>query len=66
MAIEHDHRMGAAIERIDIVVLVDADRGDIGIELVAGRQFCPIVDHLEPEAVRSEYHRHGTPSPLGI
>jgi len=51
----------AAVERIDIVILVDANRRDIGIELVAGRQFRPVVGDLIPKAARTEYDRHGDP-----
>ena len=29
LAVEHDHRMLAAVERIDVVVAVDADGGDL-------------------------------------
>ena len=43
VAVEHEHRVLAAVEGVDVVVLVDADRRDIGVELHAGRQFRPIV-----------------------
>jgi hypothetical protein len=61
LSVEHAHRMLAAIEGVDIVVLVDADGRDIGVELHAGREFCPTLGHLVAIAVRPEYHRHGVP-----
>ena len=59
VAIEHAHRMLAAIEGIDIVVRVDADRRDIGVEFHAGRKFRPIVADLVAVAVSPKYDRHG-------
>jgi hypothetical protein len=59
LAVEHAHRMLTAIEGVDVVVLVDADRRDIGIELHAGRQFRPVVGNLIAIAVCSEHDRHG-------
>jgi hypothetical protein len=50
-----------AVERVDIIVLVDADRGDVGVELRAGRELRPIVADLVAIAVRSEDDRHGLP-----
>ena len=44
VAVEHDHRVFAAIEDVDAVLAVDADRGDVG-ELPAVRQFCPVLHH---------------------
>jgi len=35
--------MLAAVESVDVVVFVDPDRRDIGVELHAGRQFGPVV-----------------------
>ncbi len=63
-AIEHAHRVGAAVEGVDIVVFVDSDGGDVRVESPPLRQFGPIVDDLIPEAVRSEYYRHGGSSPF--
>jgi len=56
--------MLAAIEGVDIVVPVDADRGDIGVELHAGRELCPVVLDLVAVAVGPEYRRHGGSFPL--
>jgi hypothetical protein len=68
VAVEHDHRVFAAIEAVDIVVFVDPDRRDIGIEGPAIRQFGPVVNDLVTKAVRPEYYRHGGPllSPKGL
>ncbi len=63
-AVEHAHRMRAAIERIDVVAAVDSDSGDVRVEGPPLRQFGPIVDDLVPEAVRSEHYRHGGSSPF--
>jgi hypothetical protein len=46
--------MGTAVKSIDIVVLVDPDRGNIGVERQSVRQFCPVVDDLITKAVHSE------------
>src|SRR5215467_14198193 len=62
VGIEYDHRVFAAIEAIDIVVLVDPNGGDIGIEGPAFRQFGPVVGDLVTKAVGSEYYRHGASS----
>ena len=59
VAVEDAHRMLAAIERVYIVIPVDADRGDIGVEFIAGRQFRPILSDLVAIAIGSEYDRHG-------
>ena len=59
--IEHAHRVLAAVEGIDVVVLVDADRRNIGVELHAGGELCPIVTDFIAIAVRSQYYRHGVP-----
>ena len=42
VAVEHDHRMLAAIEDIDIVMLVDADAADF-LERPARRKFRPVL-----------------------
>src|SRR5215472_9126840 len=61
-AIKHAHRVPAAVEGVDVVVLVDPDRCDIGIEGPTFRQFGPVVDDLVSKAVRSQYYRHGASS----
>jgi hypothetical protein len=53
--------MLAAVEGIDVVVLVDPDGGDIGVEFHAWRQFRPVITNLIAIAVRSQYYRHGDP-----
>src|SRR6516165_5167017 len=59
VAVEHTHRMLAAIEGVDIVMAVDADRRDIGVELHARRKLGPIVADLIAVGVRSKCDRHG-------
>ena len=44
VAVEHDHRMLAAVEDIDAVLAVDGDRGDV-VERPAVRQLRPVLDH---------------------
>ena len=63
-AVEHAHRVLAAVERIDIIVPVDTDRGDIGVEFHARRQLGPPVIDFIAIAIRPEYDRHGISSPL--
>ena len=43
-AVEHHHRMVAAVEDIDAVAAVDCDGGDVG-ELPAVRQLAPVLHH---------------------
>ena len=40
------HGVRAAVERVDPILRVDADRRDVGVELTAGRQLRPVVDDL--------------------
>ena len=42
VAVEHDHRVLAAVEDIDVVVAVHADAADF-LERPAGGQFCPVL-----------------------
>ena len=42
VAVEHEHRVLAAIEGVDVVLRVDADRGDIGVELLPGGSFAQL------------------------
>jgi TolB-like protein/class 3 adenylate cyclase/lipoprotein NlpI len=59
VAVEHRDRMRAAVEGIDPVMAVDADRGDIAqLDLV--RKLCPIGANLEREPAAAELHRHQT------
>src|SRR6202012_3403647 len=45
IAVEHDHRVFAAIEHIDVVVAIDADRADL-LERPAWRQLRPVHHRL--------------------
>src|SRR5260370_13364160 len=66
VAVEYAHRVLAAVEGVNVVVLVDADRGDVGVELHARRQLSPIVADFITIAVRPEYYRHGDSSSLRV
>jgi hypothetical protein len=66
LAVEHAHRVLAAVEGVDVVVLVDADRGDIGVELHPRRQFRPAVIDLVAVAVRAQYDCHGASPSLAL
>ena len=44
VAVEHHHRVLAAIEDVDLVLAVDADRGDV-LERPAVGQLRPVLDH---------------------
>ena len=63
VAVEHDHRVLAAVEDVDVVLLVDPDRGDVGVELPPRRQLRPVVDDLVAVGARAQYDRHGVPLP---
>src|SRR6516165_4417319 len=56
--------MPAAIKGINIVVPVDADRRDIGVELHAGRELRPVVLDLIAVAIGPECRRHSGSSPF--
>src|SRR5260370_24514109 len=43
-AVEHDHRMGAAVEDVDAVLAVHGDRSDVG-EVPLRRQLRPVLHH---------------------
>jgi len=47
VAVEHDHRVLAAVERIDAVLAVHRHRGDV-LELPALGQLAPAFDHPVP------------------
>ena len=57
VAVEHHHRMGAAVEDIDAVVAVDRDGGDVG-EIPAVRQLCPVLHHAVAMLARAENGWH--------
>src|ERR1700687_2155816 len=44
LAVEHDHRMGAAIEDVDTVLAVDRNGSNVG-EIPAVRQLRPVLRH---------------------
>jgi hypothetical protein len=58
VAIQHDHRVLAPIERVDAILLVDAHRGDVGVEFLPRRQLCPAVDDLVSIGARAQDDRH--------
>ncbi len=66
LAVEDAHRVLAAVEGIDVVVLVDPDGGNIGVEFHPRRQFRPAVMDLVAEAVRAQHDRHGATSHSGF
>ena len=66
LTVKDAHRVLAAIKGIDIVVLVDPDRRDIGVEFVAGRQFRPALGNLVPVPLRAQHDRHGISSLDGL
>src|SRR6202035_4610892 len=57
LAIEHHHRMGAAIEDVDAVLAVDRDRGDVG-QIPPLRQLRPVLHHAITMLPRAENDRH--------
>src|SRR5271156_3242526 len=59
-AVEHDHRMRAAIEHIDIVVTVDADAADL-LDGPAVGQFRPIGINAVFELAAADDHRRLLP-----
>src|SRR5215218_9781267 len=61
LAVEHHHRMFAAVEDVDAVLAVDRDGSDIG-ELPAIRQLAPVLHHAVTMLARAKYYRHVSPS----
>ena len=57
VAVEHHHRMGAAVEEVDAVLAVDRDGGDVG-ELPAVRQLRPVLHHAVAMLARAENGWH--------
>ena len=57
VAVEHHHRMVAAIEDVDAVLAVDRDRGDVG-QAPAVRQLRPVLHHAVAMLARAENGRH--------
>jgi len=62
VAVEHHHRVLAAIEHVDIVILVHADAADF-LEVPARRQLGPVLDDLVFEFAVAHDGGHGA-SPL--
>ena len=59
--VEHDHGMLAPVECVHPVLLVDAHRGDVGVELAPRRQLRPLVDDLVAIRARAQDDRHDAP-----
>src|ERR1700741_1859104 len=57
VAVEHDHRMGPAVEDIDAVLAVDGDGSDIG-QLPAVGQLGPAFDDAIAVLARAENGGH--------
>src|SRR5262249_7769155 len=54
-AVEDDHRVGAAVEDVDLILAVDADRGDVR-QLPPFRQLAPTLDHPVAMLAASQDH----------
>src|SRR5690348_16511582 len=65
LAVEHHHRMFAAVEDVDAVLAVDCDGGNIG-ELPAVRQLAPVFDDAVAMLARAQDGRHVSPHLLLI
>ena len=59
-AVEHHHRMLAAIEHIDVVLLVDAHRADF-VQRPSRRHLRPVVDLLVTVVAAADDDGHGFP-----
>ena len=57
LAVEHHHRMVAAVEDVDAVLAVDRDGSGVG-QAPAVRQFCPVLHHAVTMLARAENSRH--------
>src|SRR5690242_21832032 len=57
VAVEHHHRMVAAVEDVDVVVPVDADRADL-LERPAVGQLRPVLDNAIPVVPGPDDDRH--------
>src|SRR5260221_1049187 len=56
-AVEHDHRMGAAVEDVDAVLAVHGDRSDVG-EVPLRRQLRPVLHHAVAIFARADNSGH--------
>src|SRR6185437_1347062 len=61
LAIEDDHRVGAAIEDVDAVAMIDGDPRDLLQRPAVGQPAPALRDAIE-EATGPERHRHGMSS----
>src|SRR6185437_3671922 len=57
VAVEHDHRMGAAIEDIDAVLAVDGDAGDFAVSPALGK-LAPALDDAIAIIAAAQHLRH--------
>src|ERR1019366_9510657 len=57
LAVEHHHRVRAAVKDKNVVAAVDPDRGDLAIGPARG-QGAPVLDHLIPVRAVADYFRH--------
>jgi len=58
VAIEHDHRVRAAVERVHAVLCVDPDGRDVRVEFLLRRQLRPPVVNLVAIGARAQDDRH--------
>ncbi len=65
LAVEHHDRVFAAIERVNIVLGVDPDGGDL-LERPAGRQLRPILDDAVFEVAATDDFWHSGSSLCGL
>jgi hypothetical protein len=63
VAVEDDHRVRAAVERVDAVLRVHPDGGDVRIELTPRRELRPAVDDLVAMRARAQDDRHRVTPP---
>src|SRR5450755_4003222 len=65
VAVEHDHRMVATMERVDAIVAIDADRGHIA-ELPLFRPFGPALENTIPVVAAAKDRGHAVCSRVQI
>src|SRR5260221_8443292 len=61
LAVEDHHRMGAAIEDVDAVAMVDADSGNL-LQRPAVGQLAPALRDAKAEPTGAKHDRHGESS----
>jgi hypothetical protein len=64
-AVEHDHRVAAAVEHVDAVLWVDRHAADIG-EVPAIGQACPVWLHSIGKVAAPDNSGHGNIPQCGI